>query len=76
LMKALIFYWDPKQQPLAREALRRAGRGDLIGRGPQCLVPPEGGSSFPTFAAARPQSSARADKMRRLRASKGKRRPS
>jgi radical SAM superfamily enzyme YgiQ (UPF0313 family) len=80
LMKALIFYWDPKQQPLAREALRRAGRGDLIGRGPHCLVPPEGGSSFPSFAgrpaAARPQSSARADKMRRLRASKGNKRPS
>jgi uncharacterized radical SAM protein YgiQ len=80
LMKALIFYWDPKQQPLAREALRRAGRGDLIGRGPHCLVPPEGGSSFPSFAgrpaAARPQSSARADKMRRLRANKGNKRPS
>jgi uncharacterized radical SAM protein YgiQ len=80
LMKALIFYWDPKQQPLAREALRRAGRGDLIGRAPHCLVPPEGGSSFPSFAgrpaAARPQSSARADKMRRLRTSKGNKRPS
>jgi hypothetical protein len=60
--------------------LRRAGRGDLIGRGPHCLVPPEGGSSFPSFAgrpaAARPQSSARADKMRRLRANKGNKRPS
>src|SRR3954469_11635132 len=64
LMKALLFYWDPKQQPLAREALRKAGRTDLIGRAAHCLVPPEGGSSFPSFggrpAAARPQSSARA----------------
>lgn len=78
-MKALLFYWDPKQQPLAREALKRAGRGDLIGRGPNCLVPPEGGSSFPTFAQNRPASpygAPRNDKTRRLRANKGKRRPS
>jgi len=42
MMKALIFYWDPKHWPLAREALRKAGRHDLIGRGPRALVPPEG----------------------------------
>jgi uncharacterized radical SAM protein YgiQ len=41
LMKALLYWWDPEQQPLAREALRKAGRGDLIGPGPRCLVPPE-----------------------------------
>ncbi len=41
LMKALLFWWDPEQQPLAREALRKAGRADLIGNGPRCLVPPE-----------------------------------
>jgi uncharacterized radical SAM protein YgiQ len=78
-MKALLFYWDPKQQPLAREALKRAGRGDLIGRGPQCLVPPEGGSSFPTFMQNRaptPYDRPRTDNTRRLRANKGKRRPS
>jgi uncharacterized radical SAM protein YgiQ len=40
-MKALLYWWDPAQQPLAREALRSAGRADLIGRGPRCLVPPE-----------------------------------
>jgi uncharacterized radical SAM protein YgiQ len=38
--KALLLYWDPAQQPLAREALLFAGRGDLIGRRPGCLVPP------------------------------------
>ncbi|MEO8184371.1 MAG: DUF3362 domain-containing protein, partial [Deltaproteobacteria bacterium] len=32
-------YWDPEQWPLAREALRQAGRRDLIGGGAQCLVP-------------------------------------
>ncbi|HYV48677.1 MAG TPA: YgiQ family radical SAM protein [Myxococcaceae bacterium] len=41
LQKALLLYWNPEQWPLAREALREAGREDLIGRGPRCLVPPE-----------------------------------
>lgn len=39
MMKALVFYWDPQHWPLAREALRQAGRRDLIGSGPDCLVP-------------------------------------
>jgi uncharacterized radical SAM protein YgiQ len=41
MMKALLYWWDPAQQPLAREALRKAGRRDLIGSAPGCLVPPE-----------------------------------
>jgi uncharacterized radical SAM protein YgiQ len=40
-MKALLYWWDPEQHALAREALRSAGRADLIGRGPRCLVTPE-----------------------------------
>jgi uncharacterized radical SAM protein YgiQ len=40
LQKALILYWDPEQQPMTREALRLAGRSDLIGHGRHCLVPP------------------------------------
>jgi uncharacterized radical SAM protein YgiQ len=40
MMKALIFYWDPAHWSLAREALKKAGRRDLIGRGPRALVPP------------------------------------
>jgi uncharacterized radical SAM protein YgiQ len=32
MMKALIFYWDDQHWPLAREALKKAGRRDLIGR--------------------------------------------
>ena len=41
MMKALLFYWDEQHWPLAREALRKANRHDLIGRGPRCLIPPE-----------------------------------
>ena len=44
MMKALIFYWDKEHWPLAREALKKAGRKDLIGRGPSALVPPEYGA--------------------------------
>ncbi len=41
MMKALVLYWDDRQWPLAREALRALGRADLIGSGPHCLVPSE-----------------------------------
>ncbi len=40
LMKALIFWWDPEHWPLAREALKKAGRSELIGSGPAALIPP------------------------------------
>jgi uncharacterized radical SAM protein YgiQ len=39
MLKALLFWWDDRQWPLAREALRHAGRSDLIGADPRCLVP-------------------------------------
>jgi len=42
LQKSLLLYWDPEQWPLAREALHKAGRADLIGRGPQHLIPFDG----------------------------------
>jgi uncharacterized radical SAM protein YgiQ len=48
MMKALVFYWDKEHWPLARTALERAGRSDLIGRRPECLVPPGYGSTAPT----------------------------
>jgi uncharacterized radical SAM protein YgiQ len=41
LMKSLLYWWDAEQQPLAREALRKAGRTDLIGGAAGCLVPRE-----------------------------------
>ncbi|HSO40195.1 MAG TPA: YgiQ family radical SAM protein [Labilithrix sp.] len=63
MMKALIFYWDAQHWPLAREALVKAGRADLIGRGPDCLVPPEGAADRVAAEAQRarggPQTGAR-----------------
>lgn len=48
MMKALIFWWDPEHWPLAREALHKAGRSDLIGTGPNSLIPPaERGARLP-----------------------------
>ncbi|MDP9036178.1 MAG: YgiQ family radical SAM protein [Myxococcota bacterium] len=41
MLKALLYWWDEAQQPLAREALHRAGRADLIGGASTCLVPAE-----------------------------------
>ena len=40
LQRALIQYFRPENHALALEALRRAGREDLIGFGRECLVPP------------------------------------
>lgn len=50
MMKALLFYWDPQHWELAREALRKARRMDLVGKGAHCLIPPDyvTRSSFPT----------------------------
>ncbi len=45
MMKALLLYWDPASWALAREALVKAGRRDLIGRGAHCLVPPDYGAT-------------------------------
>ena len=47
MMKALLFYWDDQHHELAREALRKAGRPDLIGKGAHCLIPPEWASAAP-----------------------------
>ena len=41
LQRALIQYRNPKNRNLVREALRKAGRTDLIGYDKHCLVRPE-----------------------------------
>jgi len=43
MQKALLLYWDPTQHDLAREALIKSKRHDLIGSGAHCLVPPAHG---------------------------------
>ncbi|HIS02471.1 MAG TPA: YgiQ family radical SAM protein [Candidatus Pullichristensenella avicola] len=40
LQRALMQYFRPENHALVLEALRRAGREDLIGFGRECLVPP------------------------------------
>ncbi len=40
MQRALIQYRNPKNYELVREALFRAGREDLIGFGPKCLIRP------------------------------------
>jgi radical SAM superfamily enzyme YgiQ (UPF0313 family) len=39
LHKAFLRYHDPANWPLLRTALRKMGRGDLIGNGPNKLIP-------------------------------------
>ena len=41
MQRALLQWKRPDKRPLVEEALRRAGRTDLIGYGPQCLLRPE-----------------------------------
>ena len=44
MQRALIQYRNPKLRPLVYEALEKAGRTDLIGYGPKCLIRPENGT--------------------------------
>ena len=43
MQKALLQYWDVVQHDLARQALIKAGRGDLIGSTGRHLIPPATG---------------------------------
>ncbi|MGL6072261.1 YgiQ family radical SAM protein [Craterilacuibacter sp.] len=46
LHKAFLRFHDPKNWPTIRNALEDMGRGDLIGNGPQHLVPPWGAEGW------------------------------
>jgi uncharacterized radical SAM protein YgiQ len=63
LQKALLLYWDPSHHDEAREALRVAGRADLIGSGARALIPPaHGKGALPrhvTHGRRRPKSGAK-----------------
>jgi uncharacterized radical SAM protein YgiQ len=39
LQRALLQYWKPENYRDVREALEKTGRTDLIGPGPECLIP-------------------------------------
>ena len=41
LIHIFLQYYRPEMRPQVIEALKRAGREDLIGTGPDCLVPPQ-----------------------------------
>ena len=47
LQRALLQFNRPQNADLVREALIKAGRQDLIGYGPDCLVRPESGKKQP-----------------------------
>ena len=57
LQRALLQYSKPENANLVREALRLAGREDLIGNGPECLVRPsfKGGRFVPEKKDAKTQ---------------------
>ncbi|MFN7144193.1 MAG: DUF3362 domain-containing protein, partial [Myxococcota bacterium] len=38
--RSMLFWWKREEWPAIREALQAWGRTDLIGNGPDCLVPP------------------------------------
>ncbi|HHY52061.1 MAG TPA: DUF3362 domain-containing protein, partial [Clostridiales bacterium] len=50
MQRALLQYWRPENRALVIKALRRAGRADLIGSGPDCLVPGNSPSPRPSKA--------------------------
>jgi uncharacterized radical SAM protein YgiQ len=45
MQRALIQYRNPRNYDLVYEALRKAGRTDLIGYGPECLIRPKGNTN-------------------------------
>ena len=42
MQRAIMQYFNPKNYDLVIEALKRAGRTDLIGHGEKCLIAPKG----------------------------------
>ncbi len=50
LQRALLQYWEPANHATVKRALERAGRRDLIGDGPGCLIP----ARAPVFRASAP----------------------
>ena len=73
MQRALMQYFIPANRPLVLEALRRAGRTDLIGHGPDCLVWDDhrrgnvGETAFPRKASPKPPHEKRHDPRKQAR---------
>ena len=52
MQRALLQYYEPKNHAVVVRALREAGRSDLIGTGPDCLVRPLPGEKTERKAAS------------------------
>ena len=72
MQRALLQFKRPQNFPLVREALRQAGREDLIGTGRNCLVPPEGVKTAAEYAQIRREKKAREER-REMREHRGSR---
>ncbi|MCI8648684.1 MAG: YgiQ family radical SAM protein [Anaerotruncus sp.] len=58
LQRSLLQYFKPENRRAVLTALKKAGREDLIGNGPDCLVPPERGQPVGEAAVKRTQQTA------------------
>ena len=67
MQRALIQYRDPKLYDLVEEALVKAGRTDLIGYGPKCLIRPRKGRTQRTQRTERTQEKALKKKKKAIR---------
>lgn len=72
MQRALLQFKRPQNFPLVRQALRHADREDLIGTGPNCLVPPEGVKTAAEYAQIRREKKAREER-REMREHRGAR---
>ena len=70
MQRALLQFKRPQNFPLVREALRQAGREDLIGTARHCLVPPEGVKTAAEYAQIRREKKAREER-REMREHRG-----
>ena len=72
MQRALLQFKRPQNFPLVRQALRQAGREDLIGTSRNCLVPPEGVKTAAEYAQIRREKKAREER-REMRDHRGAR---
>lgn len=72
MQRALLQFKRKENFPLVREALRKAGREDLIGTSRNCLVPPEGVKTAAEYAQIRREKKER-EQRREERNAHGKR---